>query len=153
MSKPYALIVASGGVVHSSVRSALKELGIAHVACRSVGKAESILFFRPICMVFTDYQLPDGDFRAVLNAARLSAGEVPVFVISPVWKWQECVAALRCGAFEYEDFDCPQTEWERSIARSMSAVSFSLIFKSTVQALQAREGGDKWQTKQWTYSW
>ncbi len=153
MPRPGALVVTERGSVLHSLRGALDNLGIAPCPCRTVGEAERVLFCRPVCMAFSDFQLLDGDFREVISATKIVPGRIPTIVTGRVWDWVECLEALRYGAFEYEDYGCPEAEWERLVKRAMATVSFSLIFNSDGGHKAVRPGGHRWQTREWTYLW
>jgi DNA-binding NtrC family response regulator len=124
MPWPLEVLVATADAgTRRSLADLLGKGGLSPVICSTVSQAHEILIRQPICLVFSDYRLPDGDFRDVLNEVKRSSSSVPVIVTNRIGDdWDEYLNVLRCGAFDYIDCSWPRCEVQRIVARALNTV-------------------------------
>lgn len=124
MSWPLEVLIASSD---SNARLTLTDLlakeGLGPVFCSSLSEAQDALAREPICLVFSDYRLPDGDFRDVLFEVKRRSPSVPVIVTNRTGDWHEYLNVLKSGAFDYLDYSWPRREVQRVVRDGMNAIS------------------------------
>lgn len=121
---PLEVLVATADAdIRRSLADLLAECGLSPVVCSSLGEAQSILVRQPICLVFCDYRLPDGDFRDVLYQVKRSASSIPVVVCNRMGDRREFLNALKSGAFDYIDCTWPRQEIQQIVRQALSMVS------------------------------
>jgi len=107
LSWPLEVLVASADAqTRLNLADLLAKDGLSPVFCSSLSEAQDVLARQPICLVFSDYCLPDGDFRDVLCEVKRSSSSVPVVVINRVGDWHQYLNVLNSGAFDYIDCSC-----------------------------------------------
>jgi DNA-binding NtrC family response regulator len=85
-----------------ALTTTLKEQSIEAFTARSCGEAAGLLWDNnPPHLVFTDVQLPDGNWSDVLKLAGEAPTPVNVIVVSPVVDVTFCVEAMEWGAFDF----------------------------------------------------
>lgn len=120
-----ALIVSHEEDVRYTFNELLTSIGLDAVFCSSLSDLEEVLSIHPICVVFSDYRLPDGDFRAVLEKVDRSAARVPVVIMSRIESWARYLEVLKSSAFDYVDCSCTCSELERIVERALDSISFA----------------------------
>lgn len=120
-----ALIVSNQEEVRRTFNELLTRIGLGAVFCSLLSDVEEVLSIHPICVVFSDYRLPDGDFRAVLEKVDRSAARVPVVITSRIGSWTQYMEVLKSSAFDYVDCSCTRSELERIVERSLDSISFA----------------------------
>jgi DNA-binding NtrC family response regulator len=117
------LIATADAEVRRSLTDLLAESGLSPVLCSSLSEAQSILVREPICLVFCDYHLPDGDFRDVLYEVRRHAPSVPVVVSNRLGGCHQFLNVLQSGAFDYIDCIWPRQELQQIVRQALRTVS------------------------------
>ena len=105
-----ALVISADPACCKSIAGIISECGLPAVCCQTVREGQSALQCQNLAVVFCSDALPDGDFRAVLAAAKRSLASPPLIVLSRVAEWDAYLAALGAGAFDY--IACPPTRAE-----------------------------------------
>jgi two-component system response regulator (stage 0 sporulation protein F) len=96
---------------------ALEEQAIEVHSVKSCGEAALSLWSeQPPHLVFTDVQLPDGNWADVLTLSRKAPQPTNVIVVSPIVDIQFYIEALERGAFDFivpplTDVDLPHVVW------------------------------------------
>jgi DNA-binding NtrC family response regulator len=97
-----ALLVLNPSGPLEELRAALESQSIEVLHARTCGEAACSLWSEtPPQLVFTDAQLPDGNWSDVLKLARKAAASVNVIVVSPVADVVFYLEAIECGAFDF----------------------------------------------------
>jgi two-component system, NtrC family, nitrogen regulation response regulator NtrX len=117
------LIATADADVRRSLTDLLAENGLSPVLCSSLSEAQSILVREPICLVFCDYHLPDGNFRDVLYEVRRHAPSVPVVVSNRMGGCHQFLSTLKSGAFDYIDCVWPRQELQQIVRQALRTVS------------------------------
>jgi DNA-binding NtrC family response regulator len=121
------LIATADAEVRRSLTDLLAESGLSPVLCSSLGEAQSILVREPVCLVFCDYHLPDGDFRDVLYEVRRHAPSVPVVVSNRMGGCHQFLNVVKSGAFDYIDCVWPRHEMRQIVRQALRAVSLRAL--------------------------
>lgn len=74
--------------------------GLNPVSAATMGQALKRLEQERIALVFTATALADGSFHGLLARMAEAHREIPVVVVSAVGEWDECMDAMRAGAFD-----------------------------------------------------
>ncbi len=99
------------------LQSALEQQAIEVHSAKSCGEAALFLWSeRPPHLVFTDVQMPDGNWADVLTLSRKAPEPTNVIVVSPIVDIQLYIEALERGAFDFiipplTDVDLPHVVW------------------------------------------
>lgn len=93
------------------------------VSCSTLSEAQTVILRHPICLVFSDYCLVDGDIHHVFVVLGRSAAHVPVIVICREGDWEHSINALNTGVLDYIEGSWPQHELQRVARYALSAVS------------------------------
>jgi DNA-binding NtrC family response regulator len=117
------LIATADADVRRSLTDLLAENGLSPVLCSSLSEAQSILVREPVCLVFCDYHLPDGDFRDVLQEVKRHARSVPVVVSNRMGGCHQFLSVLKSGAFDYIDCIWPRQELQQIVRQALRTVS------------------------------
>jgi two-component system, OmpR family, response regulator TctD len=117
------LLVTADADVRRSLTDLLAESGLGPVLCSSLGEAQNILVREPVCLVFCDYHLPDGDFRDVLYEVRRHAPSVPVVVSNRMGGCHQFLNVVKSGAFDYIDCVWPRQDMRQIVRQALRAVS------------------------------
>lgn len=124
LSWPVEVLVASADAeTRLSLTDLLAKDGLNPVFCSSLSEAQEVLVRQPICLVFSDYRLPDGDFHDVLYEVKRNSSSVPVVVINRVGDWHQYLNVLKSGAFDYIDCSWPRREVQRVVRQVLNAIS------------------------------
>ncbi len=96
---------------HEKIHAALYGCGLISFGCKRFDEARNFLARQKFSVVLCHDTLPDGDFRDVVAAVK----PTPVVVLSRFAEWDNFLAALHNGAFDY--IVCPPdpTETERIV--------------------------------------
>ena len=85
-----------------ALRQALERQGVTTVQARNCAEATHLLQgLEPPHLVFTDTQLPDGNWADAIRLARKAAAPVNVIVVSRLVDVRLYVEALEAGAFDF----------------------------------------------------
>jgi PAS domain S-box-containing protein len=95
------LVVEDDETTATLERLVLRRAGLDVQIVSRVEQAKSLLASRPFQAVVLDYQLPDGDSWAVLEAARAATPRVPVVLVTAMGNEEIVAEALRRGAADY----------------------------------------------------
>lgn len=95
------LIICADGESREKVINTIHKCGLSPVSCSTLDDARFLLAQQHFNIVFCSDTLTDGDFRAVIWAAR----PIPVIVLSRFAEWEPYLVALNAGAFDY--IACP----------------------------------------------
>ena len=99
------------------LQSELEQQAIEVHSAKSCGEAALSLWSeQPPHLVFTDVQMPDGNWADVLTLSRKAPKPTNVIVVSPVVDVQFYIDALERGAFDFiipplADVDLPHVVW------------------------------------------
>ena len=97
----HVLIICADGESREKVIGTIHKCGLSPVSCSTLDDARSLLVRQHFNIVFCSDTLADGDFRAVIRAAR----PIPVIVLSRFAEWEPYLVAMNAGAFDY--IACP----------------------------------------------
>ena len=120
------LIVCGEGESRERIIATTQKCGLGPVSCATLDEARSLLARQHFNIVFCNDNLPDGDFRAVIRAAR----SIPVIVLSHLAEWEPYLVALNAGAFDY--IACPPEPVETERILRFALYEFSRLHR-TVQ--------------------
>ena len=95
------LIICAEGESRGKVIATIQGCGLRPVSCSTLDDARPLLARQSFSVIFCSDALPDGSFRAVVQTAR----SIPVIVLSSLAEWENYLAALGDGAFDY--IACP----------------------------------------------
>ncbi len=95
------LIICVEGESRERIIATSHKCGLGPVSCSTLDEARSLLARQDFNIVFCNDNLPDGDFRAVIRAAK----SIPVIVLSRLAEWESYLVAINAGAFDY--IACP----------------------------------------------
>lgn len=101
LNDKHVLIICAEGESRERVIGTIHKCGLGPVSCSTLDNARSLLARKHFSIVFCSDALPDGDFRAVIQAAK----SIPVIVLSRLAEWEPYLVAIRAGAFDY--IACP----------------------------------------------
>ena len=86
---------------HVKITAAMNRCGLLSICCAKFVEAQIFMDKERFEVVFCHESLPDGDFRAVISAAK----STPVVVLSRFAEWDHYLDALHAGAYDY--IACP----------------------------------------------
>ena len=95
------LLVEDDAAIATVITAALEDEGFAITHCASISERDRLLAAQRFDVMLTDVILEDGDGLASLAAARRSAGDIPVIVLSAQNTLDTAVRASESEAFEY----------------------------------------------------
>ncbi|HET7439736.1 MAG TPA: hypothetical protein VFJ47_00420 [Terriglobales bacterium] len=97
------------------IADTLLDWGIKMVRCSTVSQARQILSRQAISQIFCDAHLPDGNFRDVVEIARMASQEPPIVVLIPQNSGESTfLEAIEAGAFDSisSPVSRPEVQWE-----------------------------------------
>lgn len=105
----------------------LGEFGLRPLLTASVAESRAILARRSVSLVVCEANLPDGDFRDILDAVARTGSTVPVIVAFRFGDTdtRSCLEAIRAGAFAFLAWPYSQGALERTVRTALSAVLLS----------------------------
>lgn len=111
------VLIVSGDYKYShNLAEFVIETGAEPHLCSSVGEAQRVLQSFPICLVFSDRALPDGNFRDIIAILAGLGTRIPVVVYPPFDGWTERIPARRDGALHTSSSPYSKEEVEQLIA-------------------------------------
>ena len=107
------LILSSNQNRSANLSDILKKQEVDPIFAITVKQYRDILSKQALDLVFCDPQLPDGDYKDVINAARLAGSLARIVVTSRFASWPEFLEAMRSGAFDVISAPCryKDVEW------------------------------------------
>jgi ActR/RegA family two-component response regulator len=107
------IILSSNQNRSANLSEILKKQEIDPICAITVKQYRDILSKQALDMVFCDSKLQDGDYRDVINAARLAGSLARIVVTSRLASWPEFLEAMRVGAFDVISTPCryKDVEW------------------------------------------
>ena len=107
------IILSSNQNRSANLSEILKKQEIDPICAITVKQYRDILSKQALDLVFCDPKLPDGDYRDVINAARLAGSLARIVVTSRLASWPEFLEAMRVGAFDVISTPCryKDVEW------------------------------------------
>jgi ActR/RegA family two-component response regulator len=107
------IILSSNQNRSASLSDILKNQEIDPICAVTVKQYRDILSKQALDLVFCDSKLPDGDYKDVINAARLAGSLARIVVTSRLASWPEFLEAMRAGAFDVISAPCryKDVEW------------------------------------------
>ena len=95
------LIISRKSQNRNALDRAIRKFGLRTAHCETLTVAKKLLASQPFSAVFCDENFADGDYRDVLQQVAHLCQRVPVIVVSDCGSWEECIAAMAEGAFDY----------------------------------------------------
>jgi ActR/RegA family two-component response regulator len=107
------LILSSNQNRSANLSDILKKQEVDPIFAITVKQYRDILLKQALDLVFCDPKLPDGDYKDVINAARLAGSLARIVVTSRFASWPEFLEAMRAGAFDVISAPCryKDVEW------------------------------------------
>ncbi len=107
------IILSSNQNRSANLSDILKTHGMDPISAITVKQYRDILSKQALDLVFCDSKLPDGDYKDVINAARLAGSLARIVVTSRLASWPEFLEAMRAGAFDVISAPCryKDVEW------------------------------------------
>jgi len=107
------IILSSNQNRSANLAEILKKQEIEPICAITVRQYRDILSKQALDLVFCDPKLQDGDYRDVINAARLAGSLARIVVTSRLASWPEFLEAMRVGAFDVISTPCryKDVEW------------------------------------------
>jgi ActR/RegA family two-component response regulator len=106
-------ILSSNHSRSANLSDILKKQDIDPICAITVKQYRDLMSKQALDLVFCDCKLPDGDYRDVINAARLAGSQARIVVTSRLASWPEFLEAMRAGAFDVISTPCryKDVEW------------------------------------------
>lgn len=95
------LVISPSQENRADLHNVLVASGLRPIVCSSLSEGRQFLEGGHIQLVFFDGCLPDQDLQSLVEEAGKRPKPLPVIAISRTGEWDECLAALRAGAFDY----------------------------------------------------
>jgi ActR/RegA family two-component response regulator len=107
------IILSSNQNRSANLSEILKKQEVDPISAITVKQYRDILSKQALDLVFCDPKLPDGDYKDVINAARLAGSLARIVVTSRFASWPEFLEAMRAGAFDVISAPCryKDVEW------------------------------------------
>ncbi|MGA9883718.1 MAG: hypothetical protein WBQ34_08370 [Candidatus Acidiferrales bacterium] len=126
MLEPSPILIISGEREHRArLADHVFKFGLRPVCCETVADARALAESQPFSAALSEDQLPDGDFRAVINEMRRHSAHSPVVVVSRRDDWDFYLSTVRMGAFDSVAFPPTLGELERVLWTALSEVKRS----------------------------
>jgi len=109
------MVVSSEDGVRHRLAEILGQCGLTPILASTVAGSQMALAQHKFCMVLCDECLADGDYRAIVEIAKLANTRPPVIVLSRTGDWPEYLAATRAGAYDYLSYPPVPAELHRVI--------------------------------------
>jgi DNA-binding NtrC family response regulator len=90
----------------------LKKQGLGCICTSTVSQYGDSLSKHSVGLAFCDPNLPDGDYRNVINASKYAGSKARVVVTSRLADWPEFHDAIRAGAFDVISKPCRSNDVE-----------------------------------------
>lgn len=103
-----------------ALQNVLIPSGLAPILCRSVTEGRKFLEDGDIRIVILDDCPPDKGLQAMVEEMSKRPIPVPVIAVSRTGEWDECLAALRVGAFDYLALPPQRDEADRVLRLALS---------------------------------
>jgi sigma-B regulation protein RsbU (phosphoserine phosphatase) len=95
------LVISPSQENRAALRNVLVASGLAPILCSSLSEGRKFLEDDDIRVVIFDDCLPDKGLQSTVEEMAKRPIPVPVIAVSRTGEWDECLAALRVGAFDY----------------------------------------------------
>lgn len=117
------ILIVSGEREHQQRLAAdVFKYGLLPICCGTVADARALAQCQPFGAALAEEQLPDGDFRAVIDEMRRQSTHPPVVVVSRRDDWEFYLSAVRMGAFDSVAFPPTPGELERVLWTALREV-------------------------------
>lgn len=121
MTNVLPVLVVSAEPEHREILAGtISDCGLQPISRGTFADAKDLLAREAFSMVVCEDTLPNGDFRAVIEAARLVKQMPVVIVVSRKDDWASCLVATGAGAFDYVAFPPYPGELERALSAALS---------------------------------
>jgi DNA-binding NtrC family response regulator len=135
------LVISPSQENRAALRNVLVASGLAPILCNSLSEGRKFLEDDDIRIVIFDDCLPNKGLQSTVEEMAKRPIPVPVIAVSRTGEWDECLAALRVGAFDYMALPPRRDEVDRvlrlalgdSLQRSGRAVAGVVRRESAVQ--------------------
>jgi DNA-binding NtrC family response regulator len=135
------LVISPSQENRAALQNVLVASGLAPILCSSLSEGRKFLEDDDIRIVIFDDCLPDKGLQSTVEEMAKRPIPVPVIAVSRTGEWDECLAALRVGAFDYMALPPRRDEVDRvlrlalgdSLQRSGRAVAGVVRRESAVQ--------------------
>lgn len=119
MTFPSYILVASEDLENRrAFKTIIEREGLDPICTSTVSESRRIIATENVRLVFCDRNLPDGNFKELLAAAKSLSPAVRLVVMSREFEWDEYLEAMRLGAFDVIASPCIATDIECMILRA-----------------------------------
>jgi ActR/RegA family two-component response regulator len=92
--------------------------GLEAICTVTVSQYRDVLSKQPVGLVFCDPNLPDGNYRDVINSARSIGSNARIVLTSRQANWPEFLEAVRVGAFDVISTPCRPEDVESIVIQA-----------------------------------
>lgn len=116
----YVLVVFPKNENLDRLLQAIVEAGDVPLICHSFEEAQEVLKYENIHTIICEDHLPKKSLEGILKLARNLTEPVPVIITSRTGEWEEFLAALQLGAFDYLSLPPRLSEVKRVLQLAMA---------------------------------
>jgi DNA-binding NtrC family response regulator len=113
LSPIQVLVISPSQENRTVLQNALVASGLEPKLCSSLSEGRKFLEGDDIRVVISDDSLPDNGLQSIVEEMGKRPKPLPVIAVSRTGEWDECLAALRVGAFDYMALPPQRNEVDR----------------------------------------
>jgi DNA-binding NtrC family response regulator len=120
MNVPWQIVIASADWEDRRVMvNILAKQRLDPIVASSVAECQQSMAQENVGLIFCARSLADGDYRALLLAARASKRRTRIVLTARITDWDEYLDAMRLGAFDVISAPCRPTDMEWMILQAL----------------------------------
>jgi DNA-binding NtrC family response regulator len=120
LSAIQVLVISPSQENRSALQNALMASGLAPILCSSLSEGRQFLEDDDIRIVIFDNCLRDKGLRSIVEEMGKRPKPIPVIAVSRTGEWDEYMAALRVGAFDYIALPPQRDEVDRVLSLALA---------------------------------